>query len=321
MDSNLATVALTITGVNDAPVAGDDAYTMDEDATLTIPALGVLTNDSDVDGDPLTTSLVSGPASGSLTFSGDGSFVYTPSANFNGTDSFTYRASDGVAASNIASISITVRPVNDVPTTSGIANVTVEEDAPDTVINLFPAFEDVEDSDLALTYTVANSTQPTLFTSTAINGGAGALTLDYAPDAYGSADITLRATDTEGAFVETTFTVTVNAVNDSPVANPYTAVTPEDTPITLSASMLLSSDTDVEGDVLSLTGVSNAVNGTVALNNDGNPVFTPVLDFNGTATFDYTISDGNGGIGYINRGDHRQPGQRRPRGGQRRLHH
>src|SRR5207249_10773522 len=62
-------------------------------------------NDSDVDGNPLTTVLVSGTANGSLTLNADGSFSYTPNANFNGTDSFTYRANDGTINSNVANIS------------------------------------------------------------------------------------------------------------------------------------------------------------------------------------------------------------------------
>jgi len=107
---------------------------------------------------------------------------------------------------------------NNTPTTGGIADVTVDEDAADTVIDLFAAFDDVEDADGALTYAVVGNTNPALFGAVTVNGVAGTLTLDYAPDAFGTADITVRATDTGGAFVETTFTVTVNPLNDAPVA-------------------------------------------------------------------------------------------------------
>jgi VCBS repeat-containing protein len=81
-----------------------------------VTAPGVLANDTDADGDPLGASLVSGPAHGTLALNGDGSFAYTPAADHNGSDSFTYRASDGRADSNVATVSITVAAVNDAPT-------------------------------------------------------------------------------------------------------------------------------------------------------------------------------------------------------------
>ena len=97
-------------------MAVDDAYEVDEDAVLTVlAAQGVLANDTDVDNDLLTATLVNGPAHGTLVLAEDGSFVYTPEANFNGTDSFTYKATDGTLESNLATVTITVNPVNDWP--------------------------------------------------------------------------------------------------------------------------------------------------------------------------------------------------------------
>src|SRR5262249_58120311 len=86
LDSNVATVLLTVNPVNDFPTANNDSYVVAEDNVLTVAALGVLANDSDVDGDTLTASLVSSPTHGSLAFNADGSFTYTPNANYNGTD-------------------------------------------------------------------------------------------------------------------------------------------------------------------------------------------------------------------------------------------
>jgi VCBS repeat-containing protein len=115
VDSNVATVTITVTPVNDAPVAVDDDYTMAEKETLTIGAPGVLANDNDVDGDTLTAILVDTVSNGTLTLNADGSFTYTPDEYFNGTDSFTYKANDGVEDSELAIVTITVTPVNDWP--------------------------------------------------------------------------------------------------------------------------------------------------------------------------------------------------------------
>src|SRR6185503_17021213 len=104
--SNVATVTLTVTGVNDAPVAVADAATTPEETAVSGTVLG---NDTDVDaGTTLTATLVTTAANGTVTLASDGSFTYTPAANFNGTDSFTYTASDGTAVSNVATVTITV---------------------------------------------------------------------------------------------------------------------------------------------------------------------------------------------------------------------
>ncbi len=114
--TDTATVTITVNAVNDAPVADGESYTTDEDTVLSEAAgNGVLVGDTDVEASPLTAILVSGPSHGTLTFNANGSFTYTPAANYNGPDSFTYKANDGSLDSNVATVSITVNAVNDAP--------------------------------------------------------------------------------------------------------------------------------------------------------------------------------------------------------------
>jgi hypothetical protein len=112
--SEMATVTIVVSQV--PPTAQNDAYSVDEDVTLTIAALqGVLANDADSGGRPLTALLVSAPSHGAVLLHADGSFVYSPSLNYSGPDSFTYRASDGTVQSPPATVVITVSPINDMP--------------------------------------------------------------------------------------------------------------------------------------------------------------------------------------------------------------
>lgn len=121
---------------------------------------------------------------------------------------------------NPFNLSLEVDVLNTAPTTSGISDVTVNEDAPNTDIDLWSAFDDLEDSDAELWYEVVDVTDLELFDYW-IDSETGTLTLDYLEDAFGQADVTVEAIDTEGLWVETTFTVTVNAVNDAPVIHDF----------------------------------------------------------------------------------------------------
>jgi VCBS repeat-containing protein len=113
-DSDTETVTITIFGTNDAPVVNPESYTLDEDTTLTVSAAsGVLANDSDVDGDTLTADLVTGPSHGTLVLNPDGSFSYTPDADYFGADSFTYRVFDGTTYSAPATVNLTINDVAD----------------------------------------------------------------------------------------------------------------------------------------------------------------------------------------------------------------
>ncbi len=144
--SNEVTVTLSVAAVNDAPVAVQDAnYSVDADNTLTVNAAnGVLTNDSDPDGDSITAVLVSGPSNGVLTLNDNGSFEYTPTTGFSGSDSFTYKANDTQLDSNQITVTI------DVIGNSGTKFFVVDSGSDDT-------FEYAADGSFVENYNLASS--------------------------------------------------------------------------------------------------------------------------------------------------------------------
>ena len=132
--SDTATISITVTPVNDAPIAADDSYNVSPDNTLAVAtASGVIANDFDTEEDGLSAVLISRPSNGVLTFSADGSFIYTPNAGFNGLDVFSYKANDGTADSYFdAIVRISVNPVIDAPVAND-QGVTTPEDTPVTI--------------------------------------------------------------------------------------------------------------------------------------------------------------------------------------------
>jgi hypothetical protein len=112
LDSAPDSVTITTVSGNRAPVANGDAYSVAQDTTLEVNAAsGVLANDTDADGDPLTAAIVNVPVHGVVALNANGSFTYSPAAGYSGPDSFTYTANDGKANSNVATVSLIVTPV------------------------------------------------------------------------------------------------------------------------------------------------------------------------------------------------------------------
>ncbi len=278
-----ATVAVTVTAVNDAPTARDDDYAMLEDLPLTVTPPGVLGNDSDPDGDPLRTVLAEGPLDGTVTLNQDGSFTYTPDADFTGNDRFRYRATDGVLSSPPATVTIAVGRKNDAPVAQD-DEVTTDED---TAITVRVLGNDRDPDGDALT--IGSFTRPS-------NGevaveGDEALRYTPAPDFNGTDSFTYTVSDGNGATATATVAVTVRPVNDAPVARDDAAGTAEGTPVDID---VLVNDSDADGDALALASTTTPDNGTAAIQ-EGRVRYTPRAGFSGTDSFTYTVSDGNGG--------------------------
>jgi VCBS repeat-containing protein len=287
-DSNVAGVFVTVRPVNDAPVAAGDAFATDEDTALSVAASGVLGNDTDVDSGPLSARLVSGPAHGTLSLNADGSFAYTPAANYNGTDSFTYVANDGSADSASATVTLNVNAVNDAPTARADSYST-DEDTALTVGAPGVLGNDTDvDGDALSARLVSGPAHGTL----TLNAD-GSFTYTPASNYNGSDAFTYRANDGAADSVVATVTLTVTAVNDAPTAGADSYSTNEDTTLTVSAPGVLGNDADVDGDTLSAVLVSGPANAaSFTLNPDGSFAYTPAANFFGSDSFTYKPTDG-----------------------------
>jgi len=282
-----ATVNVTVNPVNDNPITADDSFIADEDVALVGNLLADNGNgvDSDIDGDNLSVvaETVTTAAGGTVDILVNGDFTYTPAANFNGADSFNYTLYDGNGGTAVGNVSLTVNPINDAPMATDDTLVTDEDTA--AIVNALGNDDDADNDTLAI--------------SDVTNGANGTVTHDgtsvtYTPDAdfFGTDSFTYTVADGNGGFDTATVDVTVNPVNDNPVANDDTAVTDQDSAVVVD---VLANDTDVENDALSVSGASNGSNGTVSF--DGTSVtYTPNAGFSGTDSFTYTVSDGNGGF-------------------------
>jgi VCBS repeat-containing protein len=280
-------VLLNSTVANQAPVAAGDAFSTTEDTVLTVAAPGVLGNDADPDGDPLSAVLVTPPSHGSLTLNANGSFSYTPMADFAGGDSFSYRASDGSLNSNLVTVTISVTAVNDVPVAAGDADTTAE----DTVLTVAAPGVLGNDADPDGDPLTAVLVTPPSHGSLTLNANGS---FSYTPmaDFAGSDSFSYRASDGSLNSNPVTVTIAVTATNDTPagVADAYT--TAEDTVLTVPAPGVLGNDGDPDGDPLTAVLVTGPSHGTLSLNVDGSFSYTAAADFAGSDWFSYRASDG-----------------------------
>jgi VCBS repeat-containing protein len=268
-------------------MVNDDHYSIDEDEGLTVVDPGLLGNDSDDDGDPLTATIDAQPSNGSVVLNSDGSFTYSPNANFNGTDSFTYRANDGTEDSLTAMVTISVNPVNDPPVAAD-DDYSTDEDSDLTILDPGVLTNDSDVEGDSLTASIGSTPS----NGTLVMSSDGSFTYSPDPNFNGTDSFTYRAGDgTDNSNVATVI-MTVNPVNDPPVAVDDAYSTDEDTVLTITAPGVLASDSDVEGDSLNASIASTPSHGTLSLSSDGSFSYSPSANFNGTDSFTYRAGDG-----------------------------
>ena len=219
-----------------------------------------------------------------MIFNTDGTYTYTPNANFNGTDSFTYTVKDPASGEeSTQTVTITVDPVQDLTGQDDTATVKEDEVLDGTV-----ATNDSTTSGGKLVYEKASD--PT--NGTLIFNADGTYT--YTPNANfnGTDSFTYTVKDPASGEESTqTVTITVDPVNDDPVAGKDDKITPEDQPVSGKVPV-----TDVDGDKLTYTLGEPPKNGEVTINPDGSYTYTPDPNFNGEDSFIVTVDDGNGGV-------------------------
>ena len=254
---------------NNAPISVDGSTVKDEDTPQTITLSA-----SDVDGDDLTYAIGTAPTNGTVTLTG-AEVVYTPNENFNGTDSFTFTSFDGTIESNLATIIITVNPVNDAPVAQDGSN-TKEEDT-DQTITL--SASDVDGDDLSYTIGTAPTNGSVTLT------GAEAV---YTPNENFNGTDSFTFTSSDGTIESNagTVAITVTAVNDAPVTQDGTeSVNPG---VSRTFSLIAN---DIDGDDLTYSIINQPSNGSISINENQATYISDQI-FLGEDNFTFSVSDG-----------------------------
>jgi hypothetical protein len=265
--------------VNAVPVAQTKSITLNEDASITS---NVVATDADSQPSALTYSIVANPTNGAISgFNvSTGAFTYTPSTNYNGSDSFTFKANDGIVDSNTATVSITINSVNDIPVVTA-ASYTTDED---TAKSITLTATDVDVPAQTLTYGISDTSAA--HGTVSLSGN----TVTYTPalNYNGPASFKFTAKDGVASSTQATISLTVTSVNDAPV----TVGSSESTHMNTAKTVTLgATDVDVPADTLTRSIVSGPSNGTLGTVGS-TVVYTPTTDYVGTDSFTFKVNDG-----------------------------
>ncbi len=291
---------ITVTPLNDAPVAVDDFYTINEDQvwSMPLPVQGLVTNDSDPDGDSLRVVTLENAVNGTLSVV-SGNLVFTPNAEFSGTASFDYRVTDdkggvdkGTVFINVVAVDDPTQTIDDVKTVAegnnATGNVLANDVDPDTTPQVASFVFN------GTTYAANDSvTLPGVGKFTLLANGD--YTFEPIDNNFNGAVPTVTYTTDTGASAD--LNITLTPVNDAPVAVDDTFTIAMNTTLSLPIplTILVANDTDVDNNTLRVTTVTSESNGTLQVIS-GNLVFTPTPGFIGVASFNYIVTDDKGGV-------------------------
>jgi CSLREA domain-containing protein len=302
--SGTAGVSFTLTNTNTAPTADDDAITVNEDTSASVlvgGATSVLANDTDPESNALTAAVVTNPAQGTLTLNANGTFSYTPNANYYGADSFTYRANDGNTDSNTATVNITVTSVNDGSPVVAPATFPVVENSPTgTAVGTVSASDPADaPMNTALTYSITAGNTGNAF---AINPTTGQITVagtvDYESTPSYSLTVSVADSDPAGALSGTaTITITVTDVDETaPTVTINQAVGQSDPTATLPITFDVQFSEVVTGfdntDVSLAGSTANVSGASVNVSSGGTTYTVTVSGVSGTGTVVASILPG-----------------------------
>ena len=293
-----ATVGITVTAVNEAPVANPDAISTPEDVAITVD---VAANDTDPDGnlDPTSVAITTAPTNGTALANGDGTITYTPAANFFGVDTFEYEICDlgtpVLCSTASAQVTTTVVQVDDPPTAVD-DTVSTAEDGGTAVFDLAANDTDPDgvppqgNLDLTSLTVLSGPSHGTL-----VNNNDG--TVDYTPalNYNGPDSVTYQICDDTGLCDTATVSITVTPTDDPPVANPDSVSADEGVPVTIN---VVNNDTDADDNLAPATVTvplgSEPTKGTALPNGDGTITYTPAVGQVGPDSFTYQVCDATG---------------------------
>jgi len=288
VDVDESTLSQTVVP-NNPPIALDDSYTVSEGASLTVAAPGVLDNDSDVDNNPLSVTLDSGPVNGLLTLNPDGSFVYSHDGSETNSDAFSYSVDDSQGGTAFATVSISITPVNDAPIAAGDSfdvaeggNLDIQ--APGLLVNDTDAEND--------TLTAAVDTPPQNGQLDLADDGSFSYTHDGSETLSDS--FIYSVSDGQGGSATALVDITVLPLNDPPIAAGDSYNVDEGATLTVQTPGVLDNDTDAENDTLTVLAEMQPTNGQLSLAVDGSFSYTHDGGETTSDSFTYSVSDGNG---------------------------
>lgn len=295
----VAIAKVDLANVNDAPRLVGETIGGTEDTPLDIASGALLANDDDVDGPhaALVITSVGNATHGSVVLNADGSIRFTPDANYNvskGPATFEYTVADAEGAVTTGVATLNIASVNDAPVAHGEIAAPADEDTvlSFTAASLLANDADVDNTPAQMSVSSVGDAQHGMVAL----GADGSVTFTPELNYSGAASFTYTVSDGAGGLAQATVTMQFNAVNDAPTLVNDVVPATEDNAVLISPASLLANDNDVDTPKaqLALTAVGNAQHGTVLLQADGQIRFTPDANFNGMASFSYTVSDGMG---------------------------